>query len=74
MTPLLSRPHSCTKCFFGGHGDDCKLAGADLSDADVAGADFMSADVKSAHIGSLVHAEAAKNLDRANNLDQAYRN
>jgi uncharacterized protein YjbI with pentapeptide repeats len=48
------------------------LAGADLKGANVTGADFNGADLNSAHLELLSGREAAVNLDKARNLEQAY--
>lgn len=47
------------------------LAGADLRDANVKDANFDGADLNSARIGRLKNAAAAKNLDKAKNLERA---
>ena len=48
-----------------------ELAAADLTDANVAGANFQEADVNSAKLGGIKNAIAAKNFDKAKNLDRA---
>jgi uncharacterized protein YjbI with pentapeptide repeats len=48
------------------------LAGADLRGANVAGTDFNGTDLSSAHLELLSGREAAVNLDKARNLEQAY--
>ena len=50
-----------------------ELAGADLERAEVAGADFYNADVTSTRLIGLRGREKACNLDRAKNLDRAFR-